>query len=418
MSQEEELPNPGLTVTFLIYMEDVTERIKNVYNEQTPYGIRLKKIDSVCKKIEKETELKHKNQYEAKVESFFYDNQYILIVTQTFKDVRLVGTPPNSIGKFGGDTDNWVWPRHTGDFSVFRIYADKDNNPATYNKDNVPYKPKKSLEINIKGVKENDFTFILGYPAYTESYIPSYAVKKLVDIINPIQIDIRQKKLDLINTAMNNDKLIRIQYSSKQASIANGWKKWIGQNQGLKRINIEKIKETYEQSFQQWANNTNISPYYKDILPKYKIVIDKITPIEKTLTTFNEAIFSTDIWKLYNNINKFLIDIDKSPSLQEETTEKALNYIEAFYKDYNPQLDKKIFAACFQLLFKYSSFEYYPTIFNNIKTLNDDEKFEFACQLHSNTILTNKQKIIDFINNYNKEIKEGKKTKKNNIFRF
>lgn len=412
MSQQEELPNPGLTVTFLIYMEDVSERIKSVYTEKTPYQQRIRKIDSVCLKIESETEIKHKNKYEAEVESFFYDNQYILIVTQTYKDVRLVGTPPNSIGKFGGDTDNWVWPRHTGDFSVFRIYADKDNNPTTYNTENVPYKPKKSLDISIKGVKQNDFTFVLGYPAYTQSYIPSYAVNNLVDTINPIQIDIRQKKLDLINASMSSDKLIRIQYSAKQAGIANGWKKWIGQNQGLKRIGIGNLKEEYEQKFQKWADTTKSSGYYKNILPNYKIVVEKLTPIEKTLTTFSEVIFSSDIWKLYNTINRLLINIDKVPSSAEETKQKALNYIEAFYKDYNPNLDKEIFAETFELLFKYTSPKYYPSIYNEINIKTQTSIKEFAKELHSNSLLTNKETLIDFINNYNKEIKVKKKTKK------
>lgn len=412
MSQEEELPNPGLTVTFLIYMEDVTERVKNVYTEKTPYQLRIKKIDSVCQKIETETELKHKKIYQAEVESFFYDNQFILIVSQTYTDVRLVGTPPNSIGKFGGDTDNWVWPRHTGDFSVFRIYADKNNNPAPYSKDNVPYKPQKSLAINIKGVKENDFTFVLGYPAYTQAYIPSYAVNKIVDTINPIQIDIRQKKLDLINNAMNNDRLIRIQYSAKQASIANAWKKWIGQNQGLKRIGIGNLKEQYEQKFQNWADTTKISEFYKNILPHYKNLIDKQIPIEKTITTFHEAIFSTDIWKLYNNINSFLVNIDKVPSSSQENKQKAIKFVETFYKDYNPTLDREIFAVSFQLLFKYTCSIYYPSIFKEINTKTNIGIEEFAKELHNNSILTNKEKLIDFINNYNSETKGKKKNEK------
>ena len=231
---KDELSNPGLTVTFLISMKDVTTQILDGVlagmTEVQRDAVIMKNIQSVGSEAVKGTK------YKATIKPFYYGNEYYLFITQTFNDIRLVGTPPNSIGNFGGDTDNWEWPRHTGDFCVFRIYADKNNEPAAYAESNVPYKPKKSLTISLKGVKEGDFTMVYGFPGRTEEYLTSYGVYLTADKEDPAMVSIRDKKLQLMSAAMNESKLVKLQYSAKYASVANYWKKWAGESKGLKRM--------------------------------------------------------------------------------------------------------------------------------------------------------------------------------------
>ena len=207
MNRSEELPNPGLTATFLVRMEDVTQKALADVTDEMSENDRFKKIKENIESIKEEaTKDTH---YEAVVKPFYSGNKYYLFVNEVFKDVRLVGAPPSNIGKFGGDTDNWMWPRHTGDFSVFRIYANKDNQPAEYSEDNVPYKPKKYLEVSLEGVDKGDFTFVFGYPGSTEQYIPSYAVNHTTQITNPVRIDLRGKRLDVMNKYMEKDPAVR-----------------------------------------------------------------------------------------------------------------------------------------------------------------------------------------------------------------
>jgi len=234
MNQSQELKNDNLSVSFLVSMENVTtQALKGIKPAMSQYEKKAI-IKSNCKSIEKKATTN--NKYTAQVKPFFYGNEYYLFVYEVFKDVRLVGAPPSSIGKFGGETDNWMWPRHTGDFSVFRIYANKNNEPADYSADNVPYTPKKSLTISLKGVKENDFTFVYGYPGTTTEYLTSFALKMIYESENPSNISIRDKKLEIIGADMSQSDAIRIKYAAKYASIANYWKKWMGENRGLKRI--------------------------------------------------------------------------------------------------------------------------------------------------------------------------------------
>ncbi len=401
MSANEELPNPGLSVTFLVYMKDVTNRVLDVFDETMEISVRKIKIDSVCSVIEKETLKKSDGKYQAEVEPFFYGNQYIVVVTQTYKDVRLVGAPPSAIGKFGGDTDNWVWPRHTGDFSLFRIYADENNQPAEYSSDNVPYKPKKFFPINISGVDQGDFTMIFGYPAYTKEYIPSYLVDNIINVVNPLRIEIRQKKLDIINQAINVDKQTRIQYASKQSRISNGWKKWIGQNQGLKRIEILKEKKEYEKKFQKWADNQK-NPFYKNILPEYKKIAKKIKPYKKAYYSFIECVYYTDLWKIYKSMTNKLSDISQAYTNQKVDSLKAiaLKSAENFYKDYRFDIDKAIFKQLMLSYFNEVESEFYPDFYSIIEKDYDSDIEAYVEYVYNQSIFTNEEKMIDFIKKY------------------
>ena len=235
MSRAEELPNPGLTVSFLERMEDVTEKVLEGYDPQMSEAQRAELVKKNSKAIIDEATKEGKG-LRATVEALYYGNQYFMFLYREYADVRLVGAPPSSIGKFGGDTDNWMWPRHTGDFSMFRIYADKDNNPAPYSKDNVPYKPKKFFRISTKGVHEGDFTFIYGFPGRTQEYIHSDGVRYIEETGDPHKINLRTLRLNIQKKYMGQSQKVRIQYSSKNATVANAWKKWQGEVKGIKKM--------------------------------------------------------------------------------------------------------------------------------------------------------------------------------------
>jgi len=240
---QDELPNKDLTVTFIIKIEDVTNKIfegvLNLHSESDKQNKIQQNIATVSKNFQKET------WQDAMIRAFYDGNQYLLFITETFKDVRLVGAPPSSIGKFGSDTDNWVWPRHTGDFSLFRVYADKNNRPVKYSKDNVPYKPKHFFPISTKGIQENDFTMVMGYPGRTQEYLPSFAVEQIINNLNPAKVEIRDAALKVQDGFMRKDNTIKIQYASKYAGVANYWKKWIGETKGLKKSNAVAIKKNF-----------------------------------------------------------------------------------------------------------------------------------------------------------------------------
>jgi hypothetical protein len=240
-----ELPNPGVKVDFIVDIKEVTDQIL----EGTDNLVEPELTKKVNKNIEVYKNSQKIESYQSIiVKSMYYGNKYYAFTTETYKDIRLVGAPPQSIGKFGSDTDNWVWPRHTGDFSMFRIYAGKDNKPAEYSKDNVPYVPKHYLPVSIKDKAENDFTFVFGFPGKTTEYLPAVAVEKIMTDIDPARIAVREVALKTLDEKMRTDSETRIKYSSKYASVANYWKKWIGEVEGLKKSNAVEKKVMYEGS--------------------------------------------------------------------------------------------------------------------------------------------------------------------------
>ena len=255
LTQADELPNPGLTVRFLERMEDVTALVLKGYKSKMTEEQRQALIKKNADKL-KEQATAEGNGLKASVEALYYGNQYFLFVFREYRDVRLVGAPPSSIGKFGGETDNWMWPRHTGDFSIFRIYAGPDNLPADYSPDNVPYTPKKSLKISRAGVKDGDFTFVYGCPGSTQEYIHSEAVRYIQDVSDPEKIALRTTRLNLMKKYMDQSQAVRIQYSSKYASVANAWKKWQGEEKGLRKNKVVPVKQDYEARFEEWAQGT------------------------------------------------------------------------------------------------------------------------------------------------------------------
>ena len=289
MNRAQELPNPGLTVRFLERMEDVTAQVlKGVSGKLTDAqkdALIEKNREAIVRKASDE-----RKGIVAQVSALYYGNQYFLYVFRQYRDVRLVGAPPSSIGKFGGETDNWMWPRHTGDFSIFRIYADADGNPADYSPDNVPYKPRKSFEISRAGVQEGDFTFVYGCPGSTQEYVHSEAVKYIAEVSDPEKIALRTTRLNLMKKHMDQSQAVRIAYSSKYASVANAWKKWQGEEKGLKKLNTVAAKQAYERRFGEWAVGTE----YEGLTDRIAGLYAARNPLYRAYEYYNETVRSIE----------------------------------------------------------------------------------------------------------------------------
>lgn len=396
MRKDEELPNPGLKVRFLVRMENVTQQVLEGVTKDMNENQRHTLIESNIDKIEKIA--KEDNNYEAYIEPFFYGNEYYLFVNQVFKDVRLVGAPPSSIGKFGGDTDNWMWPRHTGDFSLFRIYADKNNNPAEYSKDNVPYKPKKHLTISTKGVKEGDFTFVFGYPGSTTQFITSHEVDLIQNKINPANIESRRAILDVYESFMNQDDKVRIQYAAKHASIANAWKKWIGENRGLIRLDAIAKKQALENQFIQ-----NVDSEYKDLISEFKNTYNSYAKYLIASETFFETFYKVELVGLVRSFNSFYETVSSNPDDLDEINshkERLKSRISSFFKDYYMPIDKKITSIMLEKYRKNTNEEFHPTIY---KTLTDEYKnnYEgFSEYLFNQSMFDEEEKMIQFVENF------------------
>ena len=334
MKRSEELPNEGLSVSFLERMEDVTDIILKGYETNMSEKERSELVSRNSAALIKEATSDGKG-LRATVEALYYGNQYFLFIYREYSDVRLVGAPPSSIGKFGGDTDNWMWPRHTGDFSIFRIYADKDNNPATYSKDNVPYKPKKYFNISAKGVKEGDFTFIYGFPGRTQEYIHSEAVRYIEEIGDPHKIALRSLRLDIMSRHQAQSQKVRIQYSSKHAGVANAWKKWQGEVKGLKKMKTVAVKQAYEKEFDKWAAGGEFDGVVRRLDSLYKVIEPYSFANDyynETVKTIEVANFAMSIARLFTKEGTY--DSDKASSMSA-----------AFFKDYHMPIDKECFVA-------------------------------------------------------------------------
>lgn len=340
MSREEELPNKGLTVSFLERMEDVTGIILKGYSpemsESERAGLVKQNSDALIKEVTQEGK-----GLRARVEALYYGNQYFLFLYREYPDVRLVGAPPSSIGKFGGDTDNWMWPRHTGDFSIFRIYADKDNNPAPYSPDNVPYQPKKYFRISTKGVHEGDFTFIYGFPGRTQEYIHSEGVRYIEETGDPHKIALRTKRLDIMSRHQAESQKVRIQYSSKHAGVANAWKKWQGEVKGIRKMKTVQTKKEYEKGFSKWAVDTE----YEGLTDRIAQIYGQLEPYTFATDYYGETIRAVEAAAFASSIAKLYKEADDSLSFDSR---KACDLSESFFKDYHLPIDKEIFAAMIQ----------------------------------------------------------------------
>jgi len=348
MNLEDELPNEGLYVEFIVRIEDVTTQVLAGVTDDMSAKEQQSKIDknsaAAQKKVAKEA------WQNTKVKSFYKGNQYFLFITERYEDIRLVGAPPSSIGKFGSDTDNWVWPRHTGDFSMFRIYADKNNRPAKYAKDNVPFTPKHFLPVSLDGVSENDFTMVFGFPGTTDEYLPAVAIEQIVSKINPSNIAIREAALKVIDASMKADDEIRIKYASKQASIANAWKKWIGQNLGIEKSGAIAIKREFESEFETQLKAKNLETVYGDILPELERLYSEIEATKVKRGNFFEVFYRTnELMKMSFRLYQFEQYAAKGDDAFERARTNVQSQLKAVYKNYDATVDQGVFEAVMPL---------------------------------------------------------------------
>ncbi|MCD8186760.1 MAG: S46 family peptidase [Rikenellaceae bacterium] len=331
MSREQELPNPGLKVSFLVRMDDVTKQVLRGVRPSMTEQQRSDKIAENSLAIEEKAAAN--THYRASVEPFYYGNQYFLFVYEDFEDVRLVGAPPSSIGKFGGDTDNWMWPRHTGDFSIFRVYAGPDNKPAPYSPENVPYQPKRFLTVSTQGAAEGDFTFVYGFPGRTYEYITSEAVRYMVEKGNPHKINLRTIRLNIMSEEQEKSVQTRIQYAFKHARVANSWKKWQGEMKGLIRRNVIREKEEAELDFMAWAQNKK---EYAHVLPELNALYRELEPYAFARDYVNETYGAIELVGLATT----LITPDMT-ELDERQWNNLHNYVADFFKNYSPVIDRR-----------------------------------------------------------------------------
>ncbi len=396
MSRKEELASPGLTVTFLVSMEDVTDKVLEGVTSDMSDGDRATKILANISKIKDESV--KGTHYQARIESFYNGNQYFLFKNEIFEDVRLVGAPPSAIGKFGGDTDNWMWPRHTGDFSLFRVYCGKDGKPAKYSDDNIPYTPKKFFPISLKGVQEGDFTMVFGYPGTTQEYLPAVAVEQVMNDSDPTRIAIRDKKLEVIKAGMEKSKLTRIQYSNKAASIANGWKKWQGEIKGLKRLDALNVKRNFEEGFQKWAND---KPEYKNLLDDYAKVYAEMKPLNLAYIYITEAGLGSYAVAFANQMRMLESCKDASAENLQSLKEMALSKSKGNYKDYDEQVEIRLFAEMTRIYAENMPEKYWPSAYSNIDKFAksaSDKYMAFAEYCFSKSVFANQTKFDNFVN--------------------
>ncbi len=400
MNKEQELPNPGLAVTFLVRMEDVTDELLNGISDDTPEDQRATQIKN--KSVEIINKAVFGTHYKAKIKPFFLGNRYFLFVEEIFTDVRLVGTPPSAIGKFGGDTDNWMWPRHTGDFSVFRIYADKNNKPADYSQDNVPYKPKKFLKVSMKGVQQGDFTMVLGYPGTTQEYLPSFAVDLIEKLYNPHKIALRQKRIDIMGYEMEKSSAVRIKYSAKYAGVSNSWKKWIGESRGLKRLNAVEKKKAIEKEFQIWADSKpELKAKYGTLLSEYEKAYAEISKYQHLTNYIGEGIFSIEAVSAARRFET-LAEVNSETSKEDIDANKKtlLAWTEDFFKDYYQPIDKKIFEEILIMYSKNVDTKYKTPTFLLIESKFKGNFSKYTNWAYEKSIFTSKQKIVDFLSTF------------------
>jgi hypothetical protein len=339
----EELPNPGLTAARMVKIEDVTARVLEGTEGKTPQEMNTIVMANIAKLKAAATKDNH---YEADIKPFDFGNSYFLLVKETFRDVRFVGTPPNTVGKFGGDTDNWVWPRHTGDFSVFRIYADENNLPADYSENNRPYQPLHFLPVSLKPRQENDFTMVFGFPGVTEQHTISAELDYIINELRPAQIRMRDLSLSAINAGMKKSEEITINYAPKQARIANAWKKWIGQIDGLKRGDAIKVKQTYEKQYtKDAASNPAWNNEYATIVDALNSSANQGKEADFAYNMFIEyAYVGAEFFKLTRALEDELEKLEESgEKASPELIEKLVKQATGFFEKYNTDIDREIF---------------------------------------------------------------------------
>ncbi len=402
MTREEELPNEGLTATFFIRMEDVTASVLAGVTDDMSEADRQQAVSGAMKKLKDEAA--EDGKYDVEVVEFFEGNEYYLFVYQTYTDVRLVGAPPSAIGKFGGDTDNWMWPRHTGDFSMFRVYTAPDGSPAPYAKENVPFKAPYHLPVSVKGYKEDDFAMIWGYPGQTDRYRTSYGIELTLEDQNPAIIHAGNIMLPLMKQQMDASKTVNIQYASKYASLANFWKNKIGESRGLKRLRVMDEKKALEDQFEQWisadpARKAKYGNVLTDLREGYGFLKEK--QVQKAVWYYQMPLFVSSAM-IFPLQNMGLEGVLSNKGVTQADLAAFYARSEEHFRDYDPATEQKIYAEALKMIYDNIPGELMPDIFARIITPRYKNDFNaFAQEVFKTSIFSTKTNYEAFLANPN-----------------
>lgn len=399
-NNSEELYTPDLKATFLIRIEDVTSKVMAAVKPGMKEEDRESAIEQIKNQIQSEATAG--THYSASVDDFFGGNNFYLLVYEVYNDVRLVGTPPNSIGKFGHDTDNWMWPRHTADFSIFRVYSGPDGKPAPYSKDNVPLKPRHYLPVSTKGVEKGDFTMVMGYPGNTDRYITSFEVLETMNITNPNRVKIRGVRQEILMKDMMADPKVKIQYSSKYSESSNYWKYSIGQNQGLQRLDVVNRKQQDEKEFQDWVNAVpSRKEEYGNVLSNIQQAIETRKPYTHAFQYLTESFFqASEIFQqgigFYGLYGTMMLTPDSTAKITQ-ILDKIKKSQDGFFKDFNIETDKKVSAAIFKLYADNVPAEFHPEFLKQINSKYKGNYVKYVETLYKKSFFVDKAKMEAFL---------------------
>lgn len=400
-NKQEELPNPGLSITLLVRMEDVTEQVVPKLRDGMTEQERASAINQLTREIAQAAT--EDGKYETQVAPFYYGNEYFLFVYQVYRDVRLVGAPPESMGSFGGDEDNWMWPRHTGDFSLFRVYANADNEPADYSPENMPYRPAHFFPVSNRGVRENDFTLVYGFPGRTSQYLTSDAVSFVLEKQNPVSIDLRSRTLDIYNQEMGASDRVRIQYTAKHSGVSNSWKRWQGEIRGLERLDAVELKKELEQEFSRWAALPENAGRYAGLLGAFENLYEEINPYRYATTLYNEAGRRVELIRFAQSFEA-LVKKSKERNADPEEISKIAERLSlsasTFFKDYHLPTDQRILVAMLDRYVTLAEQPLVPPVLMEIRRQYGSDLQKYADRLFSRSILASESKTMDLLNNY------------------
>ncbi|RYD52319.1 MAG: S46 family peptidase [Sphingobacteriales bacterium] len=394
MKPGEEIPCPGLTVAIVRRMENVTDVILNGLPDALPETTR----DSIISQRIRNLEASYRNSnlgLEPSVSAYYNGNQYWVSLMEVFRDIRLVGFPPNGIGQFGGDADNWMWPRHTGDFSMFRVYAGADNKPADYNRSNKPFKPRRFLTLNAKGVKEGDFTMVYGFPGATQEYLAATQIAQIADITDPIRIEARSARLAAWTQHMQANRNVFLQYTSKRAGVANGWKKWQGEVQGLKAANVVAKRRETENRFQYWTQSDTSLPYADDVLSRINANINEANRVLPAEIYFQEAVLGVELIARGAVLDRMATALQTTDPAKE--LQKAVAGWEGFYKNYDSGTDQAVFDKLMPLFFSRVPEAFIPDVFRSQLARYHGNFREWSAELYSQSIAAGRNRFEAFL---------------------
>ncbi len=397
-SKDQELPNPGLTASILVRMEDVTDQVKSALSDDMSESERERAIKEVCNKIEKKAV--EGTIYDAKVKPMFNGNQFFLFVHVIYKDVRLVGAPPSSMGKFGGDTDNWSWPRHTCDFSMFRIYTGPDGNPAEYSENNIPLKPKHYLPVSNRELKDGDFAMVMGFPGTTDRFLTSYGLEETMNITNKLRYEIRTVKINILREEMAASQETRIKYASKYASCSNYWKYSNEQNKALKALNTMGVKKDIERQYMAWAQGKD--PKYAEALSLIKKGYADRAPYEAASSYIVEGLLSGPElpWQVYRMGRTIqLLDEPRYAELREVVLGSVKKDAENFYKDYNLETEKRVMAALFEYVYRNMDMQFMPEFLIKADKKYKGDFTKYVDDLFKKSLFATKESCMKFLDN-------------------